>query len=172
MAELSYRPAPQDWVCHLTVMQQSVLFAAIRNADGVEKRHPSKGLLRWYRRCVLLSAFDGRALADPNEPGGGSFTGTLSNSAEEWTLQQAADHFIDARDGMTLHYYAHAMHAFEILGYHHPDPQIRNFWFNVYRRMAEALHLWPEDADQLDARLGDNEAGWRARNDPSTTCSD
>lgn len=170
---LRHRPAQQDWVCSLSIMQQSVLFAAIRNADGVEKRHASKGLLRWFRRCILLSAFDQRALTNPNEPGGGSFTGTLSNTdGWEWTLEQAADFFIDARDGMTLHYFAHAMHAFEIVGYKHPDPDIRGYWNGVYVRMAHALHLFPESEAQLDRRLCDNEDTWRERNDPSTTCSD
>lgn len=173
MTERAFRPAQQDWVCRLTIMQQSVLFAAIRNADGVEKRHPSKGLLRWFRRCILLSAFDGRALTDPNEPGGGSFTGTLSNiDGYAWTLRQAADFFIDARDGMSLHYYAHAMHAFEIVGYKHPDQDIRQFWFGVYVRMCDALHMHPESDMEMDARLGDSEDGWRERNDPSSVCSD
>lgn len=167
------QPAQQDWVSELPIMQQSVLFAAIRNADGVAKKHKSKGLLRWYRRCILLSAFDGKALTNPNEPGGGSFTGTLSNDDNDiWTLEQAADYFIDSRDEMTLHYFAHAMHAFEIVGYHHPDKEIAFFWSSLYVRMAHALHLYPELPDALNERLGDNEAGWKARNDPSTTCSD
>lgn len=167
------RPAQQDWVCTLPIMQQSVLFAAIRNADGVEKRHPSKGLLRWFRRCILLSAFDGRALTDPNEPGGGSFTGTLSNQYEvTWSLEDAADYFLDSRDSMTLHYYAHAMHAFEIVGFHHPDRAIRDFWHGVYLRMCHALHMLPETLEMMELRLCDNEESWRARNDPSATCSD
>ncbi len=167
------RPAQQDWVCRLTIMQQSVLFAAIRNADGVPKRHPSKGLLRWYRRCVLLSAFDSRALSTPNEPGGGSFTGTLSNdSSNPWSLEQAADYFVDARDEMTLHYYAHAMHAFEIVGFKHPDIHTREFWRGVYVRLCEALHMHPETEPEMDRRLGDIEALWQERNDPSSVCSD
>lgn len=160
------RPVLNDWVQSLTYMQQSVLLSAIRNADGVAKRHKSKALIRWYRRCVLLSAFDGRELTDPREDGGGSFTGPVANIAS------ALDDFIDSRDEMSLHYFAHAMHAFEILGYKHPDHETRAFWYEAYLRMAHALHVWPETIEQLDARLGDNETGWRARNDPSSTCSD
>ena len=91
-------------------MQQTVLISAIRGPDGVAKGHRLKPLLRWYRRCIVLSAFDGRALTDPNEPGGGSFTGPLGI-----TLETAVDDFIKSRDEMTLHYYGHAMHAFEII---------------------------------------------------------
>lgn len=155
-----------DWVHDLPYMQQSVLLSAIRNSDGVEKFHPQKQLLKWYRRCVLRSAFDGRTLTLPDEPGGGSFTGPVDD------LGFALDNFVTARDGMSLHYYAHAMHAFEILGYKHPDPVIRKFWYSAYSRMAHAMHLWPESQMEMDNRLGDNETGWQLRNDPAATCSD
>lgn len=155
-----------DWVENLSMMQQSVLLSAIRNSDGVEKFHPSKMLLKWYRRCVLRSAFDGRTLTTPDEEGGGSFTGPV------YSLGVAADDFVTARDGMSLHYYAHAMHAFEILGYKHPDLPTRAFWYSTYVRMAHALHLYPENERQMDLRLGDNIAGWEARNDSAATCSD
>lgn len=65
----------QDWVQELPMMQQSVLLTAVRGPDSLPKYHPSKFLLRWYRRCILLSAMDGRVLTDPVEPVGGSFTG-------------------------------------------------------------------------------------------------
>ena len=48
----------QDWVLELTMMQQSVLIAAVRGPDGIAKNHVAKLLLRWYRRCILKSAFD------------------------------------------------------------------------------------------------------------------
>lgn len=155
-----------EWVQNLTFMQQSVLMSAVRNADGISKFHPQKELMKWYRRCVLLSAFDGRELRSPYEPGGGSFTGPVEN------VDKALDAFVTARDEMTLHYFAHAMHAFEILGYKHPDFAIRTFWLNAYVRMAHALHLWPESEIEMDKRLGDEMNGWMARNDPSATCSD
>lgn len=155
-----------DWVAELSFMQQSVLLSNVRNSDGIPKFHKQKPLIRWYRRCVLKSAFDGRELRYADEPGGGSFTGPVDD------LKKALDDFIDSRDEMSLHYYAHAMHAFEIIGYKHPEPTIAQFWFGAYERMAHALHLWPETEEQLDKRLGDNEAGWRERNDPSSTCSD
>lgn len=71
----AFGPVQQEWVLEIPFMQQSVLFAAVRAPDGLRKDHPTKVLLRWYRRCVLLSAFDRRALTCPFEDGGGSFTG-------------------------------------------------------------------------------------------------
>jgi len=147
-------------------MQQSVLLSAVRNADGIPKFHKQKMLLKYYRRCVLLSAFDARELRDPKEPGGGSFTGPVDD------LAKALDDFIDSRDEMTLHYFAHAMHAFEIIGYKHPDEGIRAFWNQAYIRLVHCLHVWPESEWEMDRRLGDGEENWRERNDPSSTCSD
>lgn len=157
-----------DWVTELTMMQQSVLLSNIRNSDGIPKFHKQKPIIRFYRRCVLKSAFDGRELDNAFEPGGGSFTGPIAVGH----LEKSLDDFIDSRDEMTLHYYAHAMHAFEILGYKHPKTNTRLFWLGAYQRMAHALHLWPETEEQMDQRLGDKQAGWEARNDPSSTCSD
>lgn len=71
----AFGPVQQEWVLEIPFMQQSVLFAAIRAPDGLRKDHPTKVLLRWYRRCILYSAFDRRALTCPFEEGGGSFTG-------------------------------------------------------------------------------------------------
>jgi hypothetical protein len=158
--------ALQDWVQKLSIMQQSVLMSAVRNEDQLPKGHPQKDLIRWYRRCVLVSAFDGAAITDPYSPGGGSFTGPLTG-----TLEEAQDAFLRSRDGMSLHYYAHAMHAFEILGYHHPDPNIRLGWRETYYRLVEALHVWPETPQQLDDRLSDNPELWKAREDKAGGCT-
>jgi len=182
------RPATQDWVHTLTVMQQSVLLSAIRGCDGIAKMHKHKPLVKWYRRCVLLSAFDGKALTDPFSPGGGSFTGPIvdnlngplfeampddvQHNTRCDALQKACDDFIDSRDELPAHYTTHFMHAVEIIGYKHPDAQMREFWGDFYERLVHALHLWPESEDQLNERLGDTLEGWRARNDISTSCSD
>ncbi len=77
----------QPWVNELTLMQQTVLLTAVRGPDGVPKYGPTKMLLRWFRRCVLLSAMDKRVLDDPMQEGGGSFTGPSIQLA---TLQRTA----------------------------------------------------------------------------------
>lgn len=177
------RPVTQEWVHCLSLMQQSVLLSAVRGCDGIPKRHKSKALIKWYRRCILLAAFDGEVKTSPCSPGGGSFAGPLADVSErtsqsqirmleEQVLQAAADDFIDSRDELPAHYQVHAMHAFQILGYKHPDSAIRRFWAQIYDRMAKAYHLWPETEEQMDARLGDDMAAWLARNDKSSTCSD
>jgi hypothetical protein len=175
--------ATQEWTHSLSIMQQSVLLSAIRGCDGIAKRHKAKPLIKWYRRCLLVSAFDGRALTTPYEPGGGSFTGPILEMPAGIpdgvrhdmmcsALQKAADDFLDSRDELPLHYVTHAMHAFQIVGFKHPDEAIRDFWADVYDRLAKAFHLWPESEAQMDARLGDDQGKWQARADRSSSCSD
>jgi len=168
-AQLERKSAWQDWVLRLTIMQQSVLASAVRAPDGMRKFHPAKMLVRWYRRSVLVSAFDGKPLLDPHAPGGGSFTGPLTG---DYTVQQMQDEFMLARDEMSLHYYAHMMHAAQIIGCYHPDDDVRDFWETLYKRMVNALHLNTESYSQMALRLSDDPAAWDERSDEAGSCSD
>lgn len=186
----------QEWTHALPMMQQSVLLTAVRGPDGLPKYHPSKYLLRWYRRCVLLSAIDGRVLTDPFEPNGGSFTGPSvtqgprgysaggylrdgawhgSGVGQEWraTWAQALDDWVDAYlrslDEVPHHFQMHFLHAAEIVGYKHPDPAIAGWWHGLYVRLVHDLHLRPESEKDLDDRLSDNRDRWLAHADQATT---
>lgn len=155
----------QEWIFNLSLMQQTTLLTSIRNEDGIDKGHPQKDLIRWFRRCVLLSAYDGKVLDNPHAGGGGSFAGTVHN------IDKAADDFLRSRDSMSLHYYGHSMHSFQILGYNHPTPWIRDFWLEVYNRMVNAMHVFPESKLLLDKRLGDCPEDHKAREDLAGGCS-
>lgn len=163
----------QDWVTQLPIMQQSVLICAVRGPDGFAKDHPCKPLLRWYRRCVLISAFDGVAITNPYEKNGGSFTGPSINIDNKDNFDNAMDKvasmFIDCRDEYHLHFYMHFIHAAEIIGYKHPESWIAIWWHNLYIRMVEALHLHPETKAEMNKRLSDNEKYWLERSDTSET---
>lgn len=183
-AHLVYPPkekksAMQDWVLLLPIMQQSVLMSAIRGPDGIAKRHKCKNLIRWYRRCILISAFDGVAINNPYDPGGGSFTGPVSsNSTHEleigWerSIKKHEDNFLDSRDELPFHYILHFIHAIQIVGNKHPNDRIANYWLSVYSRIVFAMHLREEGPRDMDIRLSDNEQNWRMMGDNSTTCSD
>ena len=171
---LTGRPATQTWVHNITIMQQSVLLGAIRGPDGVAKYHPVKYLLRWYRRCVLISAMDGTVLTTPYAFGGGSFTGpsyAATTLDHNWQphMDALVGRYLQSVDELPHHFQLHFLHAAEILGYKHPDPRIREWWHCAYVRLVHDMHLWPESEEQLDARLGDNREGWLARSDEATT---
>lgn len=168
-----YRPVLQDWVCRLSLMKQAVLLASVRGPDGVAKEHPSKNIVRWYRRCILISAFDNRPINDPYDPGGGSFTGPSCSKgnlpALTWQtlMTRNFDKFLETRDELNLHYYQHFMHSIQIVGADHTDHEIRDWWSTCYSRMVDVLHLKPESDIELGLRLGDREDEWRKRSDPS-----
>jgi hypothetical protein len=168
------RPVTQPWVHGISMMQQSVLLAAIRGPDGLAKYGGgAKMLLRWYRRCILLSAMDGKVLANPIDVNGGSFTGPSldgDDDLDHWSdrMQQHVNDYLRQVDALPHHYQMHFMHAVEIVGYKHPDQVIRHFWHQLYLRLVHDFHLWPETEQQLDERLGDSRSGWLKRADPAT----
>lgn len=164
----------QEWTHSLSMMQQTVLLTAIRGPDGIAKYASAKLLLRWYRRCLLLSAMDGKVLADPMEPNGGSFTGPSlgpdSDDLDPWEdrMQIHVNDYLRQLDALPHHFQMHFMHAVEIMGYKHPDDVISMFWRQVYLRLVNDLHLHPESEAEMDSRLGDSRSGWLKRADPAT----
>lgn len=137
----------QEWTHEIPMMQQTVLLTAIRGPDGLPKYGCVKMLLRWFRRCVLLSATDNRTLTDPCDLNGGSFTGPSVVPAEElWeqAMNMIVDEYLQELDGVPHHFQTHFLHAAEIVGYKHPDERIRNWWNVVYQRLVLDMHLRPE----------------------------
>lgn len=167
-------PVMQPWTHSITSMMQSVLITAVRGPDGLHKEHPAKLVLRWYRRCILMSAFEGRVLSDPHESGGGSFTGPLPDGK---TPEECANDYLRCVDEVPHHFHMHLMHAAEIVGYKHPDPSTRTYWRWFYETAVMDAHLYPEPEAEMDKRLGDDPHAWRAREavvayEPSDTYAD
>lgn len=156
-------------------MQQTVLLTAVRGPDGVDKYHPVKDLLRWYRRCILISALDSVVLTTPYDDRGGSFTGPSYEASYEvgytdWEpeMNKIASKYIRCLDSLPHHSSMHFLHCTEIVGYKHPDSRIRSWWCELYKRLVNDMHLFPESEEQLDTRLGDSLEGWLERADPAT----
>jgi hypothetical protein len=63
--------------------------------------------------------------------------------------------FFDHVDELPHHYYMHLMHGTQIAGYKHSLPLMRQRWTAFYHRCCHDLHLYPEDEQQMDERLGD-----------------
>ena len=170
----------QDWTMELPYMQQGVLIAGMRGPDGLHKDHVVKLLLRWYRRCVIKSAFTGRDMWTPWEDGGGSFTGPSCKYDPAaiptyfvpehmakfggWNtgkMTAIVDRYLKSVDEVPHHFQLHLMNGAEILGYKHPDPDIRKWWRGTYVNIVNDMHLLPEPDERMDFRLGDRESNWR-----------
>lgn len=172
--------AVQDWLSTLPVMQQSVLLSAIRGPDGIRKYHPSKYMLRWFRRCILVSALDKCVWDTPFMFGGGSFTGPsrtfksevellAANSDWEIHMEPVIADYLKSMDELPRHYHNHFRHAAEILGYKHPDERIRRWWHKLYLEFANDEHLYPEPESEMDLRLSDDREQWAKRSHPAVT---
>lgn len=149
----------QPWVQDLSFMKQSVLIAGVRGPDGIQKDHVAKVMLRWFRRCIMYSAFDGRIYDNPYSKGGGSFMGPVPEG--KYIGKQVVDEYLRCVDELPHHFQLHFMHGAEILGYDHPNEDIRRWWHDVYCRIVRDAHLGIETKEQMDYRLGDNEKQWR-----------
>lgn len=164
----------QEWTHDLPCMQQTVLLTAVRGPDGVAKYHSCKYLIRWFRRCVLLGALDHNVFENPYDKRGGSFTGPSyvwpSGIAHNWTIEmdKVVVRYLQSLDELPHHFQLHFMHAAEIVGYKHPDPTIRDWWNWLYRELVKDMHLAVETVEEMDYRLGDSEAQWRATSSAAT----
>jgi hypothetical protein len=141
-----------DWMAGLTMQQQSVLILAARGPDGIAKLHPCKDVVRAYRGTVLKAARYGRLLkwgeiAD-------SFM-SMDLIADRHSWMRIVKAFFGVVDSLPHHYYLHLAHGAEILGYKHPDIDVRGAWNWFYLKCCEDMHLTPETEDEMDARLSD-----------------
>lgn len=160
----------QEWVTELPLMQQSVLLGGIRGPDGVKKYNSTKMIIRWLRRCILISSFDKCVLTTPWDPRGGSFTGPSGGSPITSISSAMEPHFSEffaEMDGLPYHFIMHLLHCAEILGYKHPDHEIATSWLSFYHRIVKDMHLTPETREELDTRLGDSREAWETRTEQS-----
>jgi hypothetical protein len=132
----------QDWVMRLGLRHQGVLLAAIRGCDGVAKHDLSKPIMRAIRWAVMVP-FDARELTEPK--------GFIYYEPE--SFREGARVFAKNTDEYPLHFVFHAMHALEMIGYCHPDPFVRENFKWAYVMMVRNIHLAPETAEQMNARL-------------------
>lgn len=173
------RSVLQDWVHELSFMQQTVLLTAIRGPDGVPKYGPVKMLMRWYRRCILISSLEGDVIDTPYKQGvGGSFMGPSYDRTDYvgtgkmlWQdcMDDIVSQYLREVDALPHHFQMHLMHAFQIVGVHHPQHHTIGLWFRkTYLRLVNDMHLHPELDEEMNERLSDSRDNWLKRNDPAT----
>jgi hypothetical protein len=138
----SSRSVVKEWVAELPLKQQAVLLSAVRGCDGKPKEDPSKPLTRAFRSLLFHPA--------DTHPAIGSFM----NSGEP--LTRSMDNFFTYElDSYPMHWLLHFAHACEIVGYKHPESEVRMNWIIVYRQICRSFHMNVETEKELDLRLGD-----------------
>lgn len=64
--------------------------------------------------------------------------------------------FIDYLDALPVHYITHFAYACEIVGYYHPNKDIREMWNNIYLVICRNFHMTSESKEENEQRLSDN----------------
>lgn len=131
----------QEWLadCNLTWKQQTVLLTSLRGFDGGSKSDIGKKLTRRLRKTILKNA---------------AGTETTSFMKADMTLDEV-EIFADDSGKYPMHFYMHVTHACEIIGYKHPDPDIREWFQNAYLIICRGVHMNPESSADCDFRLRD-----------------
>jgi len=132
------------WVEEIPWMQQGVLFSATRSSDlRFGEEDSSKIVVRGYRNVILKRACNV-----------GSFLGKIPTKEQ---LLEAMKDFSSQYGLYPSHFVTHLMHAAEIIGYQHPDQEIRQIWGDFYFSICNEMHVNPETREQMTNRLKDNE---------------
>lgn len=135
----------QNWVMELPLRFQGTLLTAVRGCDDEPKQwhatgfadSPGRRTTAFIRYCFMNPA-DAREIDIP-----GAFF--QSTPPEDFKPSEFGH--------LPQHWYAHVMHALEIIGYHHPDVKLSRQALRMYVKMVHGFHLNIESRDQLHQRL-------------------
>ncbi len=132
-------PVMQDWLFALTLKEQTVLLLSLRGSD-IGATVEVKSLTRWIRSIVLRNAAPDKTFMKR------TYFGRIIDMAEANP---------PAFDMLSVHVFGHLMHAFEIIGYKHPDTVVRAKALQAYLDLCEYMHVNPETEVEMSARLSD-----------------
>lgn len=140
------RSVLQDWVMELPLRVQGVLTTGVRGCDDEAKvwtrtgvsYSPGRRLTAYIRCCFMVPA-------DPRE---------VDREEGAFFMSTPPDNFKPSEFGhLPQHWYSHAMHALEVIGYCHPDQATADAAFKLYEAMVHNLHLSVELYAQMIIRL-------------------
>lgn len=138
----------QDWVMELPLREQGTLLTCVRGCDDEPKawtatgfsESPGRRLTAFIRWCFMNPA-DSREIDIP-----GAFF-----------QSQPPRPFRPSEFGhLPQHWYAHAMHALEVIAYRHPNQSTTEVACHLYWAMCDNLHLPPESQLAFERRLSED----------------
>lgn len=128
----------QPWTSKLTWKQQTVLMCALRGCDMSEKNDLSKHFIRFLRNSFLNNA-------------GTSESDFMKSKIDKGMIYDFSKEF----DKYPIHFLLHLIHAYEIIGYEHPDEEIASTALHFYTTMVQAFHMNLESEQEMRIRLKD-----------------
>lgn len=134
----------REWVTNLPLREQGTLLTGLRGCDLAPK-NPVDSVERQltaYLRWVTCNPHDEREV--------GLVPGAFMqmNPPSEWKTSML-EHY-------PLHWVIHLMHAYEVVGYRHPDTAERSKALKVYLKIVRELHLEPEPRLLMIDRLSED----------------
>ncbi len=133
----------RGWVQELPLREQGVLLSGMRGCDLTPKEplDSSERQLVSYLRYVVCHP------NDESEVGAAPGAYMQGQPPTKWTPSEFGHY--------PQHWYAHIMHAFQVVGYRHPDPYVSAGAEEIYLRFVHSLHLEPESFETMVARLSE-----------------
>jgi len=139
----------QDWVMELPLREQGTLLTCVRGCDDEPKTwtrtgvaySPGRRLTAFIRWCFMVPA-------DVRE---------VDSEEGAFMMSDPPMPFKPSEFGhLPQHWYSHAMHALEVIGYCHPDQETRSTAFMLYRKMVFNMHLNIEESHEMIQRLSED----------------
>lgn len=138
-----------DWVHTLPFQQQALLMTGMRGPDGHDKHCHAKAIVRFLRGAVLKPA------GDWNGTNNNDFMWGQYKYLHVEIFEQLSQAFFDDHDAYPHHFLMHLIHCAEVVGYKHPDNEVRSYWLEFYMAACDSFHMYPETMEQMDDRLND-----------------
>lgn len=136
----------QDWVMELPLRYQGTLLTSVRGCDEEAKSWVRTGVA--YSPGRRLTAFIRFCFMNPADPR------EIDYEEGSFFMSTPPEPFKPSAFGhLPLHWYTHAMHALEIIGYCHPNKGIAYKAHILYVQMVRGLHLNIESQRQMEIRL-------------------
>lgn len=123
-----------------TLFECPVVNLTLHLLEGVAYS-PGRRLTSFIRYCFMVPA-------DPRE---------VNSEEGAFMMSDPPIPFKPSEFGhLPQHWYSHAMHALEVIGYRHPDLQIRVIARKLYEKMVSNLHLEIEPFSVFVKRLSED----------------
>lgn len=136
----------QDWVMELPLRYQGTLLTAVRGCDDEPKQWTSTGVA--YSPGRRLTAFIRYCFLNPAD------IREVGREEGSFFMPDPPSPFKPSEFGhLPQHWYSHAMHALEIIGYCHPNLELKYEAHKLYIDMVRNLHLVPESWEEMEIRL-------------------
>lgn len=132
----------------LPLREQGTLLTAVRGCDDEPKQWTSRGVAESPGR--RLTAFIRWCFMNPADVREVDIPGAFFQS-------RPPSPFKPSEFGhLPQHWYSHAMHALEVIGYRHPNENTAEHAQYLYRHMVHNMHLNPETREQMIERLSED----------------